>query len=407
MLWILSIGAVINLTGMSFLWPMNTIYINQILGKSLQIAGLVLLFQQAAAIVGNILGGMLFDRFGGRKTIILGIFSAMVIVFGMGWVENFLYYAVLMTLLGFCFGITFPAMNALATAVWPEGGRKAINVIYVSQNLGVALGSALGGFLASVSFQWVFFGNALTYAMFLTLFVVVFKEHRLAQEPELASSSLITRAGTGLESASNGQKQGFVRMIPLGLLGIGFVIGWMAYVQWQSTIAVHIQTLGIALAAYSVLWTLNGTVIVLGQPISSWFINRFATTLKKQIIIGVIIYALAMAIAGSSVSYYGFVLAMIIMTFGEMLVWPGVPSLAADMAPKGRSGMYQGIVSSAATGGRMLGPLFGAMLFERFSPEIMFTTMVVLCLVSALCFYAHDKLVKPSKLHSSSNQISA
>lgn len=40
---ILIIGMFINVTGASFLWPLNTIYIHNHLGKSLTVAGIVLM----------------------------------------------------------------------------------------------------------------------------------------------------------------------------------------------------------------------------------------------------------------------------------------------------------------------------------------------------------------------------
>ena len=41
--WWLVIGMALNITGSSFLWPLNTIYMNEELDKSLTIAGLVLM----------------------------------------------------------------------------------------------------------------------------------------------------------------------------------------------------------------------------------------------------------------------------------------------------------------------------------------------------------------------------
>ncbi len=58
--WLLIIGMLVNVTGNSFLWPLNTIYIHDYLGKSLSVAGLVLMANAAAGVVGNLLGGVLF-----------------------------------------------------------------------------------------------------------------------------------------------------------------------------------------------------------------------------------------------------------------------------------------------------------------------------------------------------------
>jgi len=62
-LWFLIIGMLVNVTGASFLWPLNTIYINEHLGKSLSVAGVVLMLNSAASVVGNLLGGTLEERF--------------------------------------------------------------------------------------------------------------------------------------------------------------------------------------------------------------------------------------------------------------------------------------------------------------------------------------------------------
>ena len=71
--WLLMIGMFINVMGNSFLWPLNTIYMHDYLGKSLSVAGLVLMANAAAGVVGNLLGGYLFDRIGGFKSIMAGI----------------------------------------------------------------------------------------------------------------------------------------------------------------------------------------------------------------------------------------------------------------------------------------------------------------------------------------------
>lgn len=55
--WLLIIGMFVNVIGNSFLWPLNTIYMHNYLGKSLSVAGLVLMANAGAGVVGNLLGG--------------------------------------------------------------------------------------------------------------------------------------------------------------------------------------------------------------------------------------------------------------------------------------------------------------------------------------------------------------
>ncbi|MGO1989984.1 MAG: MFS transporter, partial [Mammaliicoccus vitulinus] len=48
----LIIGMAINITGSSFLWPLNTIYMNEELGKSLSTAGVVLMINAFGSVIG-------------------------------------------------------------------------------------------------------------------------------------------------------------------------------------------------------------------------------------------------------------------------------------------------------------------------------------------------------------------
>ncbi|KAB2862225.1 MAG: MFS transporter, partial [Exiguobacterium chiriqhucha] len=71
--WILVIAMALNTTAASFLWPFNTLYINGYLGESMTLAGVALLVNSALAIAGNYIGGTLFDRIGGKRTLILSV----------------------------------------------------------------------------------------------------------------------------------------------------------------------------------------------------------------------------------------------------------------------------------------------------------------------------------------------
>ncbi len=77
-----------------------------------------------------------------------------------------------------------------------------------------------------------------------------------------------------------------------------------------------------------------------------------------------------------------FVIGMVILTIGEMFVWPAVPTVANMLAPEGRVGTYQGIVNSTATLGRAIGPVVGGVVVDLYNMEAMFGVMIVLLVVS-------------------------
>ncbi len=109
LVWLLVIGMAVNVTGASFIWPLNTIYIHNELGKSLSVAGIVLMLNSGASVIGNLIGGQMFDRFGGYLSVMTGIMIALASLVGMVVIHSWPWYPVWLILVGFGSGIVFPS----------------------------------------------------------------------------------------------------------------------------------------------------------------------------------------------------------------------------------------------------------------------------------------------------------
>ncbi|PGY09905.1 MFS transporter [Bacillus sp. AFS031507] len=381
-LWLLIIGMIVNVTGSSFLWPLNTIYIHDHLGKSLSVAGIVLMLNSAASVIGNLYGGSLFDKIGGYKSIILGISITLAALVGLTFWHGWLAYIVFQIIIGFGTGIIFPSMYAMAGSVWKEGGRKAFNAIYVAQNLGVALGASLGGIVAAHSFQLIFLANTVMYVLFLLIAVFGYKGI-------LVDSGKQGTIDINVPNVTNRKN-----LYALLILCTGYLLCWVAYVQWPTTIASYTQEIHISLTQYSLLWSINGALIVVGQPLLNGVLKYFTASLKLQMIIGIGIFIVSFLVAGKATMFSGFLVGMIILTIGEMFIWPAVPTVAFELAPKGREGFYQGIVNSTATGGRMIGPLLGGMLVDLYSMSVLFTVLIGLFIIAIVTTLLYDRRLK-------------
>ncbi len=380
-LWLIVIGMVINVTGSSFLWPLNTIYLHNHLGKSLSVAGLVLMANAAATVVGNLAGGYLFDKIGGYRSILTGAIISLAALTGLTLNHDWPVYALWLTIIGLGSGLIFPSMFAMAGSVWKEGGRKPFNAVYVALNLGVALGSALGGFIASYSMEYIFVANLMMYVLFFGLVVLTYKN---IEEDKQTAMPLL-----GDEKPAGDHKKLYALLILCG----GYALCWIAYVQWTSTISAHTQTVGISLKQYSLLWTINGALIVLGQPVVNKFIYTFMKKVKIQMLAGMVIFTLSFVVAALASDFAGFLTAMLILTVGEMLVWPAVPTIADELSPTGKEGFYQGIVNSASTGGKMIGPLLGGYLVDQHGMQMMFLVLITLFLTAMVTTSFYDKIL--------------
>ncbi|ENP2396804.1 MFS transporter [Staphylococcus pseudintermedius] len=386
-IWWLVIGMAINITGASFLWPLNTIYMNEELDKSLSTAGLVLMVNSFGMIVGNLLGGTLFDKLGGYRTIMLGTIVSLCATILLNFFHGWPWYAIWLIMLGFGGGMIIPAIYAMAGAVWPQGGRQTFNAIYLAQNIGVALGAALGGFVAELSFNYIFMANLAMYVIFF--FIALFQFNMDYQATVKHQETL--------ENVAHIQnKKHFTALI---LLCVMFALCWIAYVQWQTTIASFTQSIGISMSQYSLLWTVNGVLILVGQPLILPIIHLIKGQLKKQLYFGLVVFILSFFVTSFATSFSIFVVGMVIMTFAEMFVWPAVPTIANNLAPKGREGVYQGIVNSASTVGKAFGPLVGGILVDVFNMQIMFLSMIGLLVISMAFLTIYDRKVDPKTLY--------
>lgn len=377
--WLLVIGMLINVTGNSLLWPLNTIYMNEYLGKSLSVAGLVLMGNSAAGIVGNLLGGWMFDKIGGYKAIMLGITITLVALIGLNFWHGWPHYIWFMILIGLGGGIVFPSMYALVGTAWPEGGRKGFNAIYLAANVGVALGPAAAGVIASYSFDYLFTANMLMYVVFFFLALVAYKRY----DRRASVNTNVVQ-----ESSRIDKKAPFYALL---FISGAYLLAWVGYVQWQSTISTYTQQIGISLKQYSLLWTINGAMIVLAQPLIAPLVKRLEHRIKLQMVVGLVIMLVSFIVVAFADQFSMFVVAMVILTLGEMFVWPAVPTIANQLAPEGKIGFYQGIVNSTATIGRMIGPLAGGILADVYGMSIMLLFITIFVAAAIIPAVLYDR----------------
>lgn len=379
--WLLIIGTLINTIGNSFLWPLNSIYIHDHLGKSLTVAGVVLMLNSLAGVFGNLVGGFLFDKLGGYKAILIGVVlnlgSISLLTVWHDWPQ----YVIFLAMLGFSGGIVYPALYAIAGSAWPEGGRKAFNSIFLANNIGVAIGPALAGIIADFQFEYVFYANLTFYALFLILVVTAFKRFDTNQ---VTTKSIANEA--------RDREKGPI--VAIAILSISLIICWLSYSQWSATISSYTQGLGMSLSQYSLLWTINGFLIVAVQPIIKPLITRWEKKIKHQLVLGLVLMSASFGVVYFAQDFKMFVAAMVILTFGEVFFTPVIPLIANKLAPQGQQGFYQGLVNSASTVGRMIGPVLGGFMVDMYGMQVLMLFLAIFILVAIIPCLVYDRALK-------------
>lgn len=111
----------------------------------------------AFMMIGNALGGVMFDRFSKRGTLYIGYGISIISLLGMSFHHVWPTYAIMLFILGFGMGLVYTAVNAYTAFIAEQmsgNSRVIFNNMYLAANIGIAIGSTAVGFILSgVSFS--------------------------------------------------------------------------------------------------------------------------------------------------------------------------------------------------------------------------------------------------------------
>lgn len=356
----------LNNAGAAFMWPLTTIYMHNYLKQSLTFSGIVLFLMSMAMIAGNYLGGHLFDHWRPYFTALLGGGISTVMLATLIFWHSLWPYAIGLIIVGFGDGISMTVVNAYAATVTTRSNRYVFNMLYLALNVGVVIGTLLVGYLLDLGISVVFIVTTICYLGLMAITISTFNV-----TPAHRTATATTKAA---DTTPSNHRQ-LIWMICLMIFTI-----YLSYALWESILSVHMTNLGIPFRRYSEVWTINGLLIIVSQPIVSLFNERFK--IGTQIGFGITLFALSFLGLVFARQYVDFIIIMVVLTIGEVIGLPIAPAWVDDMAADDQRGKYQGRYNMALSLGRAVGPLFGGMMVAQFSYSLLFITVTVLMLGS-------------------------
>ena len=346
-----ALASLLNNTGAAFLWPLTTMYMHNYLHQTLTTAGVVMLFMSIAMMAGNYTGGWLFDHWSQYKTALVGVSLSTLAIFLLIFIHDWPWFALLMMLNSFGDGINATIVNSYGSLITAHTSRYVFNYTYMAFNIGVVIGTLLVGVLLPISVVLVF-AVATAFYLLLTLLVI------LTFNVTVVIPKKATRRDR--ERVRSPQHRRLITLIWLILLNL--VTIHLSYSLWESVMAVHMTNMGIQFYAYSMLWTLNGVLIIIGIFIfaSSFFLLIFAKSLLA------------------------FTLDFVVLTVGEMTSFAGLPAWIAQLTDVDEAGHYQGLLNITISVGRAIGPLYGGYVIEAGNYQLLFISVFLMMLVTLL-----------------------
>ena len=174
-MWWLAFVMFINRSG-TMVIPFLTVYLTS-KGYSLAQAGYVMAAFGCGSILGGYLGGRLTDRFGHYYVQVYSLFLNGILFIVLGQMQTLWQFIVCIFILS-SLGESFRPANSAAVATYSnESNRtRCYSLNRLAINMGWAIGPAIGGLLASISYQLIFWVDGLTCVIASLLLYFLFSD---------------------------------------------------------------------------------------------------------------------------------------------------------------------------------------------------------------------------------------
>ena len=356
--WLVQAGGVVNALGNGIVFPFAIIYLHNVRGISFAQAGFALAIGGASALAAGLLAGPLVDRIGGRNTLVFGLIVQLVAFTLFPLIREPWHAYALFALDGVGTACFWPGQSTLLARLTPPDHRHSAYALQrVSMNLGIGLGAAIGGLIAttadSASFTRMFLFDAATFLVFATVLLVGVKEPP-ATEPEeheapgsyravLRDRNFLALTGLNVLFVAVGYEV-FALLPPFAKNYAGVSEQWVGFIWLANTLLIVLIQLPVskalegrrrmaALALMNVLWAAASLIVLAGGGLLN----------------------------GTSAALV-FMSATMVFAVGETLQGPTQAPLVADLAPEQLRGRYFALSAMSWSAGSILGPAVGGPL---------------------------------------------
>ena len=373
--WLMFVGMLLSSAGASMIWPFLTIYISERLSVPLTVVASLASLNAACGLAAAFIGGPITDRFGRKWVMTLSLIGNGLVYFFLGRADGLPSFAVLMGIAG-AFGPLYRVGGdaMLADLIPSEQRPNAYALVRLSNNLGIAIGPAVGGFITTISYSAAFSMAALglgIYGFLLAFFANETMPDRNISDQPLSESF----AGYGR----------ILRNRPFTAFVTAFTLTQMcATLIWMLMSVYAKQNYRVPENQYGLIATTNAIMVVTLQIFVTRITRRYQPL--RMLALGTVFYALGVGSVSLGHSFWGFWSSMVVMTIGELILIPTSSTYAANMAPADMRGRYMSLYGLTWPIAAGIAPLLGGLLSDHFGPVTTWYGGLVIGLIATLGF---------------------
>jgi MFS family permease len=311
----------------------------------------------AGSFAGVLVGGAFSDRLGPRSAAFASMAGFAGLLIAVLYLRDFPLLLTAITLAGLVGRFYRPAAAALLSELTPQHRQVMIFAVYrLAINLGTTAAPLLGTLLISVSYEllfWVDAITALTYGVIALLTLP--KQAKRPARPDAA-----------------GRRAGGYRAVLVDRRYVLFLLATFVqccvYIQYVSTLPLAMKAAGLAMLWYSVAISLNGFIVITSELLVTKITQRLP--IKLIVVVGFALLALGQLMYALPWGVGVFLVGTMIWTIAEIAAGPTMFSYPGRVAPDALRGRYIASQQTMFNLGAAVGPVVGVAVFRAVGAQL-------------------------------------
>jgi MFS family permease len=356
--WLLFWGMLVSTTGMSMIWPFLVLYISEELTLPLTTITSLISINAVMSLSSSLIAGSITDKIGRKWAMVISLAVNGITFLLMIPANTYGQYAALMALRGTFQPLYRVGSDAMIADLIPSKQRSdAYALTRLSKNVGIAIGPALGGVIATTSYG-ITFSIASGATIFFSILIALFAYETLPDAARKIQEKFVENL--------KGYENIFKDRIFISFIA-GFTLRQISgSILWVLLSAYAKVNYGLAENLYGLIPTTNALMVVFLQLYVTRKTSRYSPL--KIMSLGTLLYGIGVGSIAFGTGFWGFLVSMIVVTVGELMVIPTASTYTANRAPENMRGRYMSLLALTWGAGSMVGPLLGGFLNDNISP---------------------------------------
>jgi MFS family permease len=378
--WALLLGTVFARGASYMAMPFLALHLSHSEGINPVLIGAIIGVGPLMGTIGGFLGGNLSDRYGRKVIMLSSIFVWSLVFFGFAAASSPLVFFLLNALNGICRSFFEPASQALMADVTEKDKRlRVFSLRYTAINIGAAAGPLLGAYFGMKSAGMTFDITGTFYLVYGIAIAILLGKYKVR-------NAVTAKGRTAIKEAF--RIIGRDKALRLFILG-GILVN-VGYSQNDSSLPQHLgQLLKDGVVLYSVLLSVNAVAVVILQIPLSRLVEKWKVL--HVMVLGSVFFTAGYIGFGLSLGWAGFIISMLIVTIGEIFLFPSTSVFIDQIAPEELRGTYFGAAQFRSIG-NSAGPIMGGLLLRSVHGHWLFCIMAFLVGASSYFFIAGNRL---------------